>query len=259
MRARVRYSNKCTFSTDRGSRLKVVRRWVTLHAMARAGRDPHFLAAFFGSVLAGVVGVVAIVETDSWWVVAATIAAVILLLLAIALDVSAAVDDRSHDRPGRPSPEGPPPVSGAERPGIDYRGPEARHRLLVMTSEPLPAERVLEAVTGRTESSMAPAALGVMVVSPAGFGESDVTNDESQYEAAHRAEGETVASLRRASVKAAGHVGDHDAARAIADSLVLFPAERVLVFAHPAYSAAYRRAIDPAAVDLPVDIVEVVA
>jgi hypothetical protein len=54
-------------------------------------------------------------------------------------------------------------------------------------------------------------------------------------------------------------VGDHDAAQAIADALVLFPAERVLVFAQPAYAAAYRDAIDPVAVRLPVDIVEVAA
>jgi hypothetical protein len=227
--------------------------------MGRTRRDPQLLAVFFGAVLAGVVGVVAIVETDSWWVVGLTVAAVILLLLAIVLDVSAAVDDRSRARLGRPSPQQPPPVSGAERPGIDYRGPAARHRLLVMTSEPLPAERVLEAVTRRTEPSVGPAALGVMVVSPAGFGRPDITNDERRYEAAHRAERETVASLRRASVKAAGHVGDHDAAQAIADSLILFPAERVLVFAHPAYAAAYRRAIDPAVIDLPVDIVELAA
>jgi hypothetical protein len=210
-------------------------------------------------VLAAVVGVVAIAETHSWWVLGATIAAVGLLVLAIVLDVFSAVGGEFRYRLARPSPEQPPPASGAERPGFDYRGPDARHRLLVMTSEPLPAERVLEAVTHRTELSVAPAALGVMVVSPEGFGGLEITNDEADYEAAYRAERETVASLRRASVNAAGHVGDHDAAQAIDDALALFPAERVLVFAHPAYAAAYRRAIDPAAVRPPVDIVEVAA
>jgi hypothetical protein len=43
----------------------------------------------------------------------------------------------------------------------------------------------------------------------------------------------------------------------MADALALFPAERVLVFAHPRYAGAYRRAIDPAAVRPPVDIIEV--
>jgi hypothetical protein len=224
-----------------------------------AGRRPHpqLLAAFLGALLAGLVGVVAIAETDSWWVVGVAIAAVILLVVGLAVDVSYTVDDPPGYRAARPSPEEPSPASGAERPGFDYRGPDAWHRVLVMTSEPLLAERVLEAVTGRTASAVAPSALGVMVVSPEGFGEAEITYDEGHYEAAHRAEEETVASLRRASVKAAGHVGDHDAAQAIADALALFPAERVLVFAHPAYADAYRRAIDPAAVRLPVDIVEV--
>ena len=227
--------------------------------MARKGRDPKLLAVFFGAVFAGLVGVVAIAETHSWWVAGATVVAVILLALAIVLDVSVTVDDEYRYRLPRQAPPQSPPATGAQRPGLDYRGPDASHRLLVMTSEPLPAERVLEAVSRRTESSVAPAALGVMVVSPEGFGGLEITNDEGHYEAAHRAEGETVASLRRASIRAAGHVGDHDAAQAIADALALFPAERVLVFAHPAYADAYRRAIDPAAVQLPVDIVEVAA
>jgi len=226
--------------------------------VARRANDPHLLAIFFGALLAGVLGVVAVAETDSWWVLAVTIAAVILLVLAIVIDVFT-VDGASRYRLPHRFSRRPPPASAPERPGFDYRGPDARHRLLVMTSEPLAAERVLEAVTRRTRSSVAPAALGVMVVAPEGFGGLEITNDEAHYEAAHHAEAETVASLRRASVKAAGHVGDHDAAQAMADALALFPAERVLVFAHPAYAPAYRRAIGRAAVRPPVDLVEVAA
>jgi hypothetical protein len=128
-----------------------------------------------------------------------------------------------------------------------------------MTSEPIPAERVLEIVTRSANRSVVRAALAVMVVSPEGFGGFEITNDEGHYEAARRAEAETVASLRHASVKAAGHVGDHDAAQALDDALALFPAERVVVFAHPGYTDAYRRAIDPAALGLPVEIVELAA
>lgn len=223
--------------------------------MARKRRDPQLLALFFGALLAGLVGVVAIAETRSWWVAGVTAAAVILLVLALVIDV-ATVDGGSRHRLALRSHQPPPPASGPERPGFDYRGPDAWRRLLVMTSEPLAAERVLKEVTRRTGRSEAPAALGVMVVSPEGFGAREITNDEGHYEAAHRAEAETVASLRRASVKAAGHVGDHDAAQAIDDALALFPAERVLVFAHPAYAAAYRSAIDAATVGPPVDIVD---
>jgi hypothetical protein len=69
-----------------------------------------------------------------------------------------------------------------------------------------------------------------------------------------------VASLRRADIKATGHVGDHDAAQAIADALELFPADRVLVFAEGPYAPAYRDAVDPVAtarrVGLPVQLVD---
>jgi hypothetical protein len=222
--------------------------------MARSGRDPHLLAVFFGALLAGVGGVIAIVETDSWWVLGVVVAGMSLLLLGITVDVMTIDDGRRH-RPGKRSPRQAPPASQPERPGADYRGPVAPHRVLVVTSEPVPAERVLEAVKRSTDVDRA--MLGVMVVSPEGFGRPEITNDEGHYEAARRAEGETVASLRRASVKAAGHVGDHDAAQAIADALVLFPAERVLVFAHPAYAADYRQALEPADVRPPVDVAPV--
>jgi hypothetical protein len=227
--------------------------------MARTARDPRLLTVFAGAVLSGVVGAVAIAETGSWLVMALTIGAILLLGLAIVLDVSGAVEGRSRYTPARPSPDPPPRAAKPESPGVDYRGPEARHRLLVMTSEPLPAERILEAVTRWINHSVARAALGVMVVSPEGFGAHEIMDDEGRYEAARRAEGETVASLRKASVKAAGHVGDHDAAQALADALALFPAERVLVFAHPGYADAYRQSIDPATLRLPVEIVEVPA
>jgi len=96
-----------------------------------------------------------------------------------------------------------------------------------------------------------------MVVSPEGFGRPELTNDEDYYEAARRAEGETLASLRQASVKATGHVGDHDAALAVADALALFPSDRVLVFAHLRDAAAYRIAFNSDVAGRPVSIVDV--
>jgi hypothetical protein len=197
-------------------------------------RDPHLLSLFFSALLAALFGVVAIAETDSWWVLGATVAAFILLVLAIVVDVSRSVD---NDAP--------------------FGGADAPDRLLVVTSEPLPAARVLDAVARQTGSAPNAAGLAVMVVSPEGFGKREITDDEGHYQAARRAEGETVASLRQASVNAAGHVGEHDAAQAVADALALFPADRVLVFARPRFSAAYRRALGSEAAGRPVSIVGV--
>ena len=126
-----------------------------------------------------------------------------------------------------------------------------------MTSEPVSAERVLAAAASCNGLSTSPGSLGVMVVSPEGFGKPEVTNDEDHYRSALRAESETVASLRRRSVKAAGHVGDHNGAQALEDALVLFPAQHVLVFAHPHDADAYRHAMKRANVQVPVDIIDV--
>jgi hypothetical protein len=200
-------------------------------------RDPHLLPLFFSALLAGLFGVVAIAEADSWWVVGATLAAFVLLVLAIVVDVSRSVeDDLPPKRAGRP---------------------DAPRRVLVVTSEPLPATRVLDAVARQTGSAPRAASLGVMVVSPEGFGAREIISDESHYEAARRAEVETVASLRRASVKAAGHVGDHDAEQAMADALALFPADCVLVFPHPGNASAYRTAFNSHAAGRRVSIIDV--
>jgi hypothetical protein len=219
-------------------------------------RHPHLLPLFFSAVVAAVFGVVAIAQTDSWWVAGATVGALILLVLAIVLDVSRSVENEaSGNRAGGAVHAAPAGAPGGD--GLDFRGPDAPDRLLVVTSEPVPAERVLDAVARQTESAPSRSKLGVMVVSPKGFGGREITNNEDHYEDARRAEGETVASLRQGSVKAAGHVGDHDAAQAVADALVLFPADRVLVFAHPRYAAAYRAAFDSHAAGRPVSIVDV--
>jgi hypothetical protein len=126
-----------------------------------------------------------------------------------------------------------------------------------MTSEPVSAERVLDAVASCNGASASRGSLGVMVVSPEGFGKPEITNDEGHYRSALRAESETVASLRRRAVRAAGHVGEHDGAQALEDALVLFPAEHVLVFAHSHDADAYRHAVMRANVKVPVDIIDV--
>jgi len=73
------------------------------------------------------------------------------------------------------------------------------------------------------------------------------------------AKSETVASLRKRSPKAVGHVGDHDDTQAPENALVLFPAQHVLVFAGRRYAPAHRHAVMRAKVDVPVDIVDVTA
>jgi hypothetical protein len=201
--------------------------------------------------------VIVVAATGSLWVLIVAVGVLLLTTLGVFSDVewSLGDGDRPRDRPRRPRPSS--EVSPPLRPGPDYTGPEAPHRLVVMTSEPVSAELVLDAVARCNGASASRGSLGVMVVSPEGFGKSEITNDEGHYRSALRAESETVASLRRRAVKAAGHVGEHNGAQALEDALALFPAEQVLVFAHSHDADAYRHAVMRAKVQVPVDIVDV--
>lgn len=223
-------------------------------------RSPFWL---LGAVVVGVLvcvgAVVVLATTGSLWALIVALGVLVLATVAVVGEVEWSLGDSDSDlnrgrtrRPRRPS-----EVDRPLRPGPDYAGPKAPHRFVVMTSEPVSAERVLAAAASCNGATASPGSLGVMVVSPEGFGKPEVTNDEGHYRSALRAESETVASLRRRSVKAAGHVGDHNGGQALEDALALFPAEHVLVFAHPHDADAYLHAVKRANVQVPVDIIDV--
>ena len=165
------------------------------------------------------------------------------LLLATA---AAAEDEVATNQPADIAPAG---GSAAIVPGPDFTGPPAPERLLVMTSEPVDPRAILRAATSR-DADLALGRLGVMVISPEGFGHLELTNDERHYLRARNAEESTVAGLRRAGIAAAGHVGDHDPARALDDALFLFPANRILVFARGRLADAYRGRLGGRAVEV---------
>ena len=225
--------------------------------MPSPDRNPLWL---LGAVVAGVLvcvgAVVVVATTGSVWALIAAVGVLVLVTLAVVGDVEWSLGDSDRPRGRTRRPRASSEVNPPQRPGPDYAGPEAPHRLIVMTSEPVSAERVLAAAASCNGASTSPASLGGLVVSPEGFGKLEITNDESHYRSALRAESETVASLRRRSVKAAGHVGDHDGAHALEDALALFPAEHVLVFAHPHDADAYLHAVKRANVQVPVDIID---
>jgi hypothetical protein len=226
--------------------------------MPSPDRNPLWL---LGAVVVGVLvcvgAVVVVATTGSVWALIVAVGVLVLVTLAVVGDVEWSLGDSDRPRGRAPRPRGSSKVNRPLRPGPNYAGPKAPHRLVVMTSEPVSAERVLAAAASRNGASASPGSLGVMVVSPEGFGKPEVTNDEGHYRSALRAESETVASLCRRSVRAAGHVGDHNGAQALEDALVLFPAEHVLVFAHPHDADAYRHAVKRANVQVPVDIIDV--
>lgn len=225
--------------------------------MPSPGRNPWLLGVVLLGVFLCVGAVIVVAATGSLWVLIVAVGVLLLATFGVLGDVEWSLGDGDRPRDRARRPEGSSEVNRPLRAGSDYTGPKAPHRLVVMTSEPVSAERVLDAVASCNGASASRGSLGVMVVSPEGFGKAEITNDEGHYRSALRAESETVASLRGRSVRAAGHVGDHNGAQALEDALALFPAEHVLVFAHPHDADAYRHAVKRANVQVPVDIIDV--
>jgi hypothetical protein len=213
--------------------------------------DPHLLLATSAAALVVVLGVVGLAATRSYWLVAVTLVALLATSSILALDVGGAA-------PGDPTAAQPGTVHAAARdsptrPGPDFVGPPLPGRLLVVTTEPVDPRVILRAAAADDEDEdRALERVGVMVVAPEGFGHFDVANDERFYARAREAEEKTVAGLRRAGIAAAGHVGDHDAARAVDDALFLFPAQRTLVFARGRQADAYKHSFG----DREVEIIE---
>ncbi|HEX4110121.1 MAG TPA: hypothetical protein VHX88_18465 [Solirubrobacteraceae bacterium] len=115
-------------------------------------------------------------------------------------------------------------------------------KLLVVTTRTIDGGRLREAV-GSTAVENAE----VMVVAPAlhenglRFWLSDA--DEAIAKA-QEVESETVDALRAEGIPAAGDTGESELPEAIADALVTFPADRILLFRHPGDDGRYREDVD---------------
>src|SRR5205807_9007661 len=127
--------------------------------------------------------------------------------------------DRSH--PGAATPERRAPSTG--------RVSHARMRLLVLTSEPVSAGQLRDALPGDVD----PKDAEVMVVAPA------LQRDALHFwlsdadEAIARAEevgARTVDQLHSEGVPASGDTGESDPEEAIADALQSFAADRIVIF-----------------------------
>lgn len=128
--------------------------------------------------------------------------------------------------------------------------------VLVLTSEPIAAEQLRDALPGpdfaeRTE---------VLVVAPA-LHESALrfwlSDADEAIAKAERVSSETVERLGEAGVPASGDTGESDPMEAIEDALRSFAADRIVVFTHPESDQRYREGVCVADIEqrfgLPVD------
>lgn len=112
-------------------------------------------------------------------------------------------------------------------------------KLLVLTSEPISAEQLRDAVP----AGMDPARAEVMVIAPAlqesglRFWMSDADEAIAKAEAVRR---ETVERLGSEGVPASGDTGESNPVLAIQDALQSFPADRIVLFTHSGSRQRYR-------------------
>jgi hypothetical protein len=183
--------------------------------------EPRIIWLALAAAAAMVLCILAILDTGDIWIAVLTILTVAFIGLAIIYEMRRVIGATGADEPAPPAPPG---------------------RTVFVCTSPMTAEQVLQSLdsTGAEHQS-------VMVVAPEGLGTRGMMVDERDYDRAHRAEGATVAALRRAGIKATGHVGDRNPAHAITDALDLFPATDVVVVAHATERDAYDQHIDCAA------------
>jgi nucleotide-binding universal stress UspA family protein len=118
-------------------------------------------------------------------------------------------------------------------------------RLLVLTSEPITAAQLREAV----KDGVKPEDVEVMVIAPAlqddalHFWLSDADDAIARAEEVRR---RTAAQLDRAGIPVSTDTGESDPQQAIADALMTFRADRIVLFEHPPSEQRYREAVDVA-------------
>jgi hypothetical protein len=129
-------------------------------------------------------------------------------------------------------------------------------KLLVLTSEPISAQQLRDAIGDDVEPEKAE----VMVVAPA-LQESPIkfwfSDADEAIERAEDVRRETVERLGQSGVSASGDTGESDPFAAIYDALASFNADRIVLFKRPGEDQAYREDVDAEKVrerfGLPVD------
>jgi hypothetical protein len=135
-------------------------------------------------------------------------------------------------------------------------------RLLVLTTEPISAAQLRDALPGATD----PTDAEIMVVAPAlhrsalRFWMSDADEAIAKAEEVRR---QSVEQLGAEGVSASADTGESEPLEAVADALTTFEADRIVIFSHPEGAERYREAVDEADVrerfGLPVDRAQVPA
>ena len=116
-------------------------------------------------------------------------------------------------------------------------------KILVLTTEPVTADQLRAALPGDSN----PQDAEVMVVAPALHKNALrfwVSDADEAIAKADDVSHQTVDQLGADGVAASGDTGESDPEEAIADALKTFPADRILIFAHPDSEQRYKEDVD---------------
>jgi hypothetical protein len=117
-------------------------------------------------------------------------------------------------------------------------------KILVLTTEPVTAGQLRAALPGDSN----PQDAEIMVVAPALHKNALrfwVSDADEAIAKADDVSHQTVDQLGADGVAASGDTGESDPEEAIADALKTFPADRILIFAHPDSEQRYKEDVDP--------------
>jgi hypothetical protein len=129
-------------------------------------------------------------------------------------------------------------------------------KLLVVTSEPISARQLRDAVPAGADAEQAEVMIVVPALqeSPLKFWLSDADEAIARAEEVRR---ESVERLGAEGVAASGDTGESDPLAAIEDALQTFEADRIVLFTHPESDQRYREDLDEGEIEgrfgLPVD------
>ncbi len=178
------------------------------------------LVRFTLMTLAVVAAIAAVAVLDTWWAVALAVTLALVLLALTAVDVFRHLNQFDNRR-------------GADTLAADgERGPDAAHRVLLVSSGPIDRRVTDEVLAGND-----PDDVGVLVVvptladGPVRFILGDAR--EAVPDARFIVE-QALDVLQAAGIRAAGRVGAADPAVALADGLGTYAADLVVVARHPA-------------------------
>jgi hypothetical protein len=118
-------------------------------------------------------------------------------------------------------------------------------KLLVLTSEPITADQLRDAVGDGTH----PEEVEVMVVAPALHEDALhfwLSDADDAIARADRVRRKTADQLGEAGVSVSSDTGESDPEQAIEDALMTFRADRIVVFEHAPDERRYREELDPA-------------